>query len=463
MYKHGENQALNVSQQVVFRDIQRDGSGNITSQDVIPIERNHLYKVILTPKYDNGALEFDEIDYAIQVADWQTGETIVFAGDANLTAQSTPSFTVQNALTVSGGTGDDGKTNPTLIWGGVEDNIIYLKVTSQTTGTMLECSDFPSTQYGLVASMTTNDAQGNLVETYQITINDNVENLKDYTFTLSNAINTALSRTFVLRKDAVANIGDFYYTDGTWSTDYIAGKTIAGLVFSTDLSDIDKNTNGFTHGYVVALKDADNSIGKKWNTSGNRAGVNSVHTDTSDKTIVYNSMIADLDGYEHTKYIKDTYASTYTTEYPAFNAALTYNEVTLTGSLRNSGWYLPSIGQWHALCNNFCNKIATWPGTSVQYNSSAYFDYSGISQTTATNLNKYFKQRIETNAGKTSSIYTSILVPTSTDRVAYWTSSEEIETNSSCGVLFFQGTVYQLRFDNNGRTGDYIVRPVLAF
>ena len=212
MYKHGENQALNVSQQVVFRDIQRDGSGNITSQDVIPIERNHLYKVILTPKYDNGALEFDEIDYAIQVADWQTGETIVFAGDANLTAQSTPSFTVQNALTVSGGTGTNGLTNPTLIYTGIDDHSIYLTVTSNTTGTMLECSTFPSNQYGLVSSSTTNDADGNLVETYKIDIDENIGIATDYTFTLSNAINTSLARTFVLKKRPKLPIE--YFADG---------------------------------------------------------------------------------------------------------------------------------------------------------------------------------------------------------------------------------------------------------
>ncbi len=199
MYKHGENQALTVSQNVVFKDIQRDGSGNITSQDIIPIQRNHLYKVILTPKYNNGALVFDAIDYAIQVVDWQNGETIVFAGDDNLTAQSTPSFTVTGAHSLRGAE-SDGKTNPTLIYTGVDEHSIYLTVTSATTGTMLESTTFPSNQYGPVSSATTNDDAGNLVETYKIDIDDNIPNNVDYTFTLSNAINTSLSRTFVLKK-----------------------------------------------------------------------------------------------------------------------------------------------------------------------------------------------------------------------------------------------------------------------
>ena len=199
MYKHGENQALNVSQQVVFRDVVRDGSGNVISQDVIPLQRNHLYKVVLTPKYNLGTLEFEKIDYAIQVVDWQNGETIKFTGDTNLTHQSTPSFTVTGALSVSG-TEVDGVTNPTLIVTGIDDHSVYLTVTSNTTGTMLESATFPSTQYGLVSSATTNDADGNLVETYKIDIDDNIAKATPHTFTLSNAINTSLSKTFVLKK-----------------------------------------------------------------------------------------------------------------------------------------------------------------------------------------------------------------------------------------------------------------------
>ena len=390
-------------------------------------------------------------------------DSIVFAGDANLTKQSTPSFTVTNAKSVIG-TELDGKTNPTIIWSGVEDNTLYLRVVSNTTGTMLECSDFPSDHYGLVSSQTTNDEDGNLVEIYQIIVDNDIDNLADYTFTLSNSINTALSKTFVVRKDAQVSVGDFYYTDGTWSTDYIEGKTIAGLVFSTTLSDYDRETNGFTHGYVMALKDAGNSAGFSWHTTNDRAGINSVHVSSTDKSVVYASMIGDLDGYKHTMYIKDTYSSTYTTEYPAFNAALTYNGVTMTNEYRNSGWYLPSIGQWYALFYNFCNKIATWPGVSATYGSSgAYFDYNGISQITPTNLNNYIKQRIETNAGKSSSDYTPFQVPTSNSRPSYWTSSEEIDYDSSCGVLFFPASTYQLRFDNNGRAQEFTVRPVLAF
>ncbi|SEF74632.1 hypothetical protein SAMN05216354_1483 [Xylanibacter ruminicola] len=92
---------------------------------------------------------------------------------------------------------------------------------------MLECPTFPSTQYGLVSSSTTNDADGNLVETYKIDIDDNIALITEYTFTISNAINTSLARTFVLKKRpklpleymAKGNIRSLTQTNGYWVID----------------------------------------------------------------------------------------------------------------------------------------------------------------------------------------------------------------------------------------------------
>ena len=210
----------------MFRDVQKDEDTGDTSQDVIKLQRNHLYKVVLSPKYELGNLNFKELSYSFQVIDWQSGETLKFfdkqGEEAKLTKQSTPSFVVEGAISVTGTEGD-GKTNPTIVYTGIEDHSIYLKVTSNTTGTMLESSTFGSTKYGLVASETTNDADGNLVETYKIDIDDDVALATDYVFTLKNAINTGLSKTFTLRKAPLINntddiqLCDVYYTNGMWS------------------------------------------------------------------------------------------------------------------------------------------------------------------------------------------------------------------------------------------------------
>ena len=362
VYKHGENQALNVSRQVVFRNVVRDNSGNITSQDIIPIQRNHLYKVILTPKYNNGALVFGEMDYAIQVNDWQTGETLVFAGDANLTAQSTPSFTVTNAVGIFT-TEADGVTNPTTVYTNINEHTIYLTVTSSTTGTMLECPEFNSTKYGLDASKTTNDANGNLVETYWITIDDDVALATDYTFTLSNAINTSLAKTFILRKAPLISnvndiqIGDVYYACGLWSR--VSNKSICNevsspigvVVYVSDNStdgnkaaEKDTKATGIGgHALVMALYNA--STGVTWESSNYDHTTSPFLTNVSTRA----NAMTDYDGYLKTKQMATKTGQCSTHTHNAATVAWNYAPAGVTDNsykAKSTGWFLPSIGQW---------------------------------------------------------------------------------------------------------------------
>lgn len=51
-----------------------------------------------------------------------------------------------------------------------------------------------------------------------------------------------------------AQIGDYYYSDGTVSSVWDVDKTAIGVVFSLETSETDK-MQGFTHGQIVALSD----------------------------------------------------------------------------------------------------------------------------------------------------------------------------------------------------------------
>ena len=92
---------------------------------------------------------------------------------------------------------------------------------------MMECPDFDITKgsYGLIN--TTNDANGNLVETYQININANALLDASYTFKINNAINTAQAREFVLTQRpklpleyvAEGDIKSSAAVDGVWELD----------------------------------------------------------------------------------------------------------------------------------------------------------------------------------------------------------------------------------------------------
>ena len=65
-YKRGENAGLEVDYDIPFID--EDGK-------VIPVERNHIYKVNLSRK-DNTPTAFEKMSYSITVVDWATGETL---------------------------------------------------------------------------------------------------------------------------------------------------------------------------------------------------------------------------------------------------------------------------------------------------------------------------------------------------------------------------------------------------
>lgn len=69
-YKRGENDGLEVDYDIPFIDS--------STGDVIPIERNHLYKVTLMRK-DNTPTEFAPMSYSIEVVNWATGETLKLA------------------------------------------------------------------------------------------------------------------------------------------------------------------------------------------------------------------------------------------------------------------------------------------------------------------------------------------------------------------------------------------------
>lgn len=79
---------------------------------------------------------------------------------------------------------------------------------------------------------------------------------------------TLKSQTVNLKYDDYAQVGDIYYSDGTWSRAKIEGKTPIGIVFRTDTlgtgdkpGNYDWADNRSIRGYVVALEDASESKG----------------------------------------------------------------------------------------------------------------------------------------------------------------------------------------------------------
>lgn len=155
-----------------------------------------------------------------------------------------------------------------------------------------------------------------------------------------------------------AKAGDFYYSDGTWSSgssDPIAGKTCIGIVFlaerSTSKTGIDdcsyKNKDKSSsietvQGYVVALNNACEGNGASWGSWGDDDG-NGANT-SIDKT--------DFRGYSNSQNIiaratekggglSDDKDHNYPAAYYAINA---YEETT-PAPAQSSGWFMPSARQ----------------------------------------------------------------------------------------------------------------------
>lgn len=167
-----------------------------------------------------------------------------------------------------------------------------------------------------------------------------------------------------------AEVGYYYYNDGTCSSTYSSGSSSAciGIVFKTGAGEGDNISNytagTFTdnviHGYVVALKNIDGDR-KSW---GNISNV-SLHTDN---TKFY--------GYSNTQAIKkaDGYNET---DFRACYQAVNYAPAAPAGG--TSGWYLPSLGEYNALWQVYGeiqSKLTAAGGTDMKINWGFYWTSS---------------------------------------------------------------------------------------
>ena len=179
------------------------------------------------------------------------------------------------------------------------------------------------------------------------------------------------------------DVGDFYFSDGTWGSSLSAGKTCIGIVIKAleckwweadgmmaalntlndpATYDFNKFVDNSVHGYVLALTDA--GKGLKWAAT-KEYGVGAVSRDDTS-----------CNGYYNTAKVLNTVADI--NEAPSFQACRDY-EGTVPSSPFSSGWYLPSVGQCNAVIANYDliqNKIIAAGGTILSnQKSSTVFRY----------------------------------------------------------------------------------------
>ncbi|BCS86157.1 hypothetical protein prwr041_20500 [Prevotella herbatica] len=233
---------------------------------------------------------------------------------------------------------------------------------------------------------------------------------------------TTSTRTNVYFGDAT--VGTYLYSDGTTGTTK-TGHTVVGIVFSNQLSSAEYSA-GYRHGYALALTDV--SGNPTWGPYPGDAGLTKVTTFAD----YYNDITAGYYGTFTKGYNKSNGS------YPAWQAANNYN--VDVSHFTNSGWYLPSIGQWWDVCANLgkvdlISQQNSNSGNSTLYNGS----------TATTNVNNAI---VAVGGIALASDY-------------YYWSASEYDTYNAALVSFLSSGIVLSKFYKNYLA--YYVRPVLAF
>ena len=170
-------------------------------------------------------------------------------------------------------------------------------------------------------------------------------------------------------------IGDYFYSDGTWSDgglrkiyadgsmhiDYykpvpLRGKTVVGIVFQTDKSRIGKKEKeklggeNKAHGLVMAVKNANAAENVIWSNE-------SRYLDLLNDCVSKSDNYSDISGYGNCESIRSLEGNF--DKYPALQAVDGYN-TTCPVPTTTTGWYLPSSGQWWDILQNLggCPALA---------------------------------------------------------------------------------------------------------
>ena len=228
--------------------------------------------------------------------------------------------------------------------------------------------------------------------------------------------------------------GEYVFSDGTWGT--LANnpsKTAIGVFFSSRISDAEKAA-GFIHGYAMALQDASPSSAYA-SKSTDLSYLNNNQT----SNLWYNDISSGYIGtVNHGMGENDTY--------PAWEDAYNYKKTVSTSTFFNSGWYLPTAGQWFDMAEKLGGDEA-FNNALAPYKTTAQWSFSISSSNACTNINKKF-----TNAGGK---------PLFNNWKLYWSSTQEAQNTGDRAVVLHLESTFDVFLHD--KTESNAVRSVFAF
>ena len=260
-----------------------------------------------------------------------------------------------------------------------------------------------------------------------------------------------------------AKVGDIFYSDGSYSTDMVSGKTPIGIIAylncntsgtpvagTNELAESGETgqygaigaANNF-HGLVIGMNQI---TGKQWSAEAKQTGLVGVTITKDDATLKGTAGTSgNMSGYNAAIYTNAMHvvdgSQTFvpSTTYPASYAAWN-NNVQVPSFC--SGWFIPTAPQWY---NVFYNGLGALRQANTNPVWNTVFDAAGAISKINTALAKI---------GGTA-------LPTSDFII--WSSNEGDDTGASAAVL--QNTAEGTKFTTSGKTtsANTYIRPFFAF
>lgn len=258
-------------------------------------------------------------------------------------------------------------------------------------------------------------------------------------------------------------VGDFYYSDGTWSSNLDNRKTPIGIVFQTDLSRIGEaekaalSDKGISepHGLVLSLKEfvETNVIwtGGIWNDD--TETFVPVDIDGIDNYSKAEQAYNDINGLSNNKAVwalYDTDNINLSNPYPVFSAAIQFEQNQVAAPETSTGWFVPSFGQvWDIMSNLGGQKTAL-----DETFSSGYDDiyYVCSDNKPAQNLNAWMQGISDDNCDLFGE-----------DEFSIWTSSEYNTYSAWTWTVASDGEILASAWSDKMMYNNTAVRFVLAF
>lgn len=231
-----------------------------------------------------------------------------------------------------------------------------------------------------------------------------------------------------------AAIGDFYYSDGTFSTDLDSSKHPIGVVFWVEdptASDptLKKDFPNCTHGLVLALTETKNVFWQKACRTYNSTVGAWIEANNLDFVSTLSGMeledpINQILGYNNTKAIEAFNAAEENASWPVdAMAALEAFRTSVPAPATSSGWYFPSIKELNIACSG------DYPYSITDYDNEGTEVYDIITESLAKipGANDYYEDYISSTELGAYDVY---------DMMAYYPWVPDYGVGKNAGMTF---------------------------